>query len=128
MLERSAHARNSDSERLTWTSVLSPERHVRNLSAIAHRPLALGRLARLLACSPSAIRPIASLDLQIVQIDGGEEKLVIGAQVSGETAAALRRLAAAGERTLSAEIRIALRKHLDSRRVRVHPPQERKVA
>jgi Ribbon-helix-helix protein, copG family len=66
--------------------------------------------------------------LQIVQIDGGEEKLVIGAQVSGETAAALRRLAAAGERTLSAEIRIALRKHLDSRRVRVHPPQERKVA
>jgi hypothetical protein len=52
-------------------------------------------------------------------VDSVQQKRVIGAQVSGETAAALERLSAAADRTLSAEIRIALREHLSRR----HPPR-----
>jgi predicted transcriptional regulator len=42
----------------------------------------------------------------------GHEKRIIAAQVDRETAERLERLAATQERTLSAEIRVALREHL----------------
>jgi predicted transcriptional regulator len=54
--------------------------------------------------------------------ENGSDKRVICAQVDGDTVEALERLAAREERTLSGEIRLALREHISRRPVRVHAP------
>ena len=56
----------------------------------------------------------------------GSDKRVVSVQVDGDLAERLERLAATQERTLSGEIRVALREHL-ARPEREHD-YERKVA
>jgi predicted transcriptional regulator len=48
---------------------------------------------------------------------------IIAAQVSSELAERLEQMAASQERSVSAEIRVALREHLDGRQPRVHVPE-----
>jgi Ribbon-helix-helix protein, copG family len=64
--------------------------------------------------------------LQTFNALGKTDSKIIAAQVSAELAERLEQEAASQERSVSAEIRVALRRHLDPR---VHAPnQERRVA
>jgi predicted transcriptional regulator len=53
---------------------------------------------------------------------------IIAAQVSAELAQRLEQMAASQERSVSAEIRVALRDHLAARQSRVHAPAPEREA
>jgi predicted transcriptional regulator len=64
----------------------------------------------------------------MLMTSNGSHKRIVHVQVDRETTERLERLAATQERTLSAEIRVALREHLAGQSERRTHDLERKVA